>query len=162
MNATGSSADVRVSLALPHLADALETTLDDVAGESTGFILFTFRFNTTAGRAQHISNVPRDRMIDQVERLLRYWRDGSGDVPLVIKTADLPVAMPSIGIELRGSLERIAGEYTGFALLVFLERHSGRPSYISNAARPDVTVQLAQLLEYWKSGAPDVPAHQVQ
>ncbi len=56
-------------------------------------------------------------------------------------------------------LARIAGTRVAFTLLVFTE---GRANYISNADRAESVAQLRDLLTYWESGIPDIPAHEVQ
>ena len=52
-----------------------------------------------------------------------------------------------------------AGERIGFALVVFTD---GRASYISNSSREACVIEINRLLDMWKHGMPDVPAHEVQ
>lgn len=56
-------------------------------------------------------------------------------------------------------LEEVAGEPTGFALLVFTE---GRASYGSNCQREEVVKELKKLIDFWENGMPDLKAHEVQ
>ena len=66
--------------------------------------------------------------------------------------------LKTISDELSKRIDGVAGQHLCFSLVIFTE---GRYSYISNAQRADVAVCLQQMLDYWKAGAPDIPAHKV-
>lgn len=66
--------------------------------------------------------------------------------------------LKAISDELSTRIDAVAGHHICFSLVVFTE---GRYSYVSNAQRADVAVCLQQMLDYWKAGTPDIPAHKV-
>lgn len=53
-------------------------------------------------------------------------------------------------------LQTTTGERIGFSLVVYTET---RAQYVSNVSREEAVRGLTELLERWKSGAPDVPWH---
>lgn len=64
--------------------------------------------------------------------------------------------LQGLATELQMALDKIAGEHVCFSLHVWTDHAS---NYVSNARRDDVAKALAELLEAWKAGMPDVPAH---
>ena len=59
-----------------------------------------------------------------------------------------------------GQLEAVAGERVGFSLFVWTK---GRCTYVSNCPdRAEIITVLEQMIESWKKGMPDIPAHEVQ
>lgn len=73
-------------------------------------------------------------------------------------TIALSKELQGIAKRLETDINEKAGERVAFSLLVFTE---GRASYISNAPRAECVRELEKLLECWKQGMPDVPAHEV-
>lgn len=69
------------------------------------------------------------------------------------------LALKDLGAAISESLEGVAGQRLGFALVVFT---GYRAQYISNCDRAEVVKALQGLLDYWKANGPDVPAHEVQ
>lgn len=55
-------ADERVATSLEFLRDAIQTQLQDTAGETYGFILMTMPFNRL-GAVFHVGNVSNDQVI---------------------------------------------------------------------------------------------------
>lgn len=55
-------------------------------------------------------------------------------------------------------LRQIAGERVGFSLIVYT---APRASYMSSVEREQAVKAIKELLDYWESGGPDVPAHEV-
>lgn len=67
--------------------------------------------------------------------------------------------LQEIALDLTGALNEAAGERVVWSLFVWTP---GRANYISNAAnREDIITALETVLENWKQGAPDVPAHKL-
>jgi len=65
-----------------------------------------------------------------------------------------------IAQSLDGKLEAVAGEHVGFSLFVWTK---GRCTYVSNCSdRAEIITVLEGMIEGWKQGMPDVPAHEVQ
>ncbi len=67
--------------------------------------------------------------------------------------------LQAIAQALDEELQEAAGERVAFTLLVFTP---GRANYISNADRAQSVEQLRDLLKYWESCIPDIPAHEIQ
>jgi hypothetical protein len=68
---------IRVSTMLQPLAEALETTLAELAGETIGFVLVTSVANT----AQYVSNVQRSDGTEMIRDLLARWEAKRADIP---------------------------------------------------------------------------------
>ncbi|MBF8176946.1 hypothetical protein [Herminiimonas contaminans] len=68
---------IKVSMAMPAIADALDKFIEGVAGERIGFTLLVF----TDERASYISNVPRVDSVREIKNLLADWEAGLPDVP---------------------------------------------------------------------------------
>lgn len=68
---------IKVSQAMPAIADALEKFIEAVAGERIGFTLLVF----TEQRASYISNVPRVDSVREIKGLLADWEAGAPDIP---------------------------------------------------------------------------------
>ncbi len=66
-----------LSRELQGIAQALDRTIESVAGERIGFTLMVF----TEGRAQYISTVSREDSVREIKRLLSLWEHGMPDVP---------------------------------------------------------------------------------
>ena len=58
-------------------------------------------------------------------------------------------------------LTGIAGQRMGFSLVVFNVVENSRMNYVSNCDRKEVQSALTDLLEGWKKGMPDIPAHEI-
>jgi hypothetical protein len=71
----------------------------------------------------------------------------------------ISAAMPQLAEAIDEAIERIAGEKIAFSLIVYTPE---RASYISSCSREDSIKQLSYLLELWKAGMPDIPAHEVK
>lgn len=69
--------------------------------------------------------------------------------------------LKDIAKRLDALLAKSAGERMGFALVVFPFGRLGRGSYVSNCERDKMVEELETLLQRWKDGMPDVPAHEV-
>ena len=59
-------------------------------------------------------------------------------------------------------LEKRAGKPMLFSLVIFNDEPGSRMQYISNTDRECVKNALESLLDGWREGMPDVPAHEVQ
>jgi len=66
--------------------------------------------------------------------------------------------LQALARKLEDDIERIAGQKIGFSLFVYTPE---RMNYISNVDRKDAERCLETLLESWKGGMPDIPAHKV-
>lgn len=73
-------------------------------------------------------------------------------------TIRLSKELRAIAGRLEADINKAAGERTAFALVVFTP---GRASYISNGPRDQVVNELEGLLEFWRAGGPDIPAHKI-
>lgn len=72
--------------------------------------------------------------------------------------------LQSLAVKIGEELEEAGGEPIGFCLVTFptdaeSRKRGGFVNYVSNCARTNVIVALAELTEHWKSGARDTPAH---
>lgn len=68
---------IKVSVAMPAIAEALENIIESIAGERVGFTLLVF----TEERASYISNVPRADSVREIKGLLADWEAGAPDIP---------------------------------------------------------------------------------
>ena len=68
----------------------------------------------------------------------------------------LSVALQSIAGQLEDALSDVAGERIAFVLVL---QADGVSQYISNATRKDGVELIESLLERWKAGRADIPAH---
>jgi hypothetical protein len=68
-------------------------------------------------------------------------------------------AAQDLATELDERIEEIAGERVAFSLFIWTR---GRCTYVSTAERPEIIRTLEMMLDGWKAGMPDVPAHKVQ
>ena len=71
---------------------------------------------------------------------------------------DVSIALQDIAKTINAKLESIAGEKVGFSLVVYT---FPRASYVGNCDRQDAIRELKTLLDYWESGMPDIPAHEI-
>lgn len=71
-------------------------------------------------------------------------------------TNDLSTHLQYLAAAIDGALTDTAGNRCTFVLLV---SHDGVAQYVSNATRTDGTALIEQLLERWKQGRADIPAH---
>lgn len=80
-----------------------------------------------------------------------------------ISAADVAVsdALRQISDELSAKLEEIAGQRMHFSLIVFQSEPGSRLNYVSNCQRDYVVGAMQALLQGWRAGMPDVPAHEV-
>lgn len=68
----------------------------------------------------------------------------------------LSLRMQDIAGSLNDVLTEIAGEELAFVLVV---QSDNVMQYVSNASRPDGQALLEDLLQRWKDGRADIPAH---
>lgn len=68
----------------------------------------------------------------------------------------LSLRMQDLAGSLNDVLTEIAGEELAFILLVQADKVA---QYVSNASRPDGLALLEDLLQRWKDGRADIPAH---
>lgn len=68
---------IRLSQHLQGIAQALDETIESVAGERVGFTLLVF----TDGRASYISTVKREESVREIKALLDDWAKGMPDIP---------------------------------------------------------------------------------
>lgn len=66
--------------------------------------------------------------------------------------------LQTIADELQTRLNGVAEMPVMFSLFVWTQ---GRANYIANADRQQIIAVLEELIEKWKSGFPDIPAHEV-
>lgn len=71
-------------------------------------------------------------------------------------TTRLSLRMQDIAGSLNDVLTEIAGEELAFVLVV---QSDNVMQYVSNASRPDGMALLEDLLQRWKDGRADIPAH---
>lgn len=71
------SASVRLSVRLQAIAQALEDTLNEAAGEPCAFVLVL----QADGVAQYVSNADRKDGRELIESLLARWKAGRADIP---------------------------------------------------------------------------------
>jgi hypothetical protein len=71
-------------------------------------------------------------------------------------TNDLSTHLQYLAAAIDDALTDTAGNRCTFVLLV---SHDGVAQYVSNASRTDGTALIEQLLERWKQGRADIPAH---
>lgn len=149
-----NDATIRVSHHLPLISSALQAVIDQIAGEPMGFFLMVY----TQGRGQHISNRSRDVCIAEISKLLTVWAGTEPRTPVMDETYfRLALQMPRLVRELDELLSETAGEPVAFSLLVF---RKGGPGYGGTCARADAHRELQALIDHWRSGEPDLPAHQ--
>lgn len=67
------------------------------------------------------------------------------------------VHLQGLADNLNMALEDIAGEPVGFSLFVWT---GGRANYVSNAPRVEILPVLEAMIQQWKAGMPDIPAHE--
>lgn len=65
----------------------------------------------------------------------------------------------NIATALEAQIDEIAGKSVGFSLFIWTE---GRCTYISNSDRKEIIGVLEGMIEGWKKGMPDIPAHKTQ
>jgi len=63
--------------------------------------------------------------------------------------------------KIQDELDLIAERRVGFCLVVFQTEDNSATSYVSNCDRTEVVAALEDLLEFWKSGGPAIPAHEL-
>ncbi len=68
----------------------------------------------------------------------------------------LSIELPSIAAGIETVLAQAAGEPVTFVLVC---QSDGVAQYVSNAARIDGTELIESLLQRWKAGRADIPAH---
>lgn len=66
--------------------------------------------------------------------------------------------LQALARKLDEDIEKIAGQRVGFSLFVYTPE---RMNYISSIDRAEAIAVLENVLEGWKQGMPDVPAHKV-
>lgn len=71
------SASARLSVRLQAIAQALEDTLNEAAGEPCAFVLVL----QADGVAQYVSNADRKDGRELIESLLARWKAGRADIP---------------------------------------------------------------------------------
>ena len=71
------SQSMRVSIALPQLADILSEYLKAVAGQEIAFVLVVQADKV----AQYVSNTKREDGAELIESLLARWKAGRADIP---------------------------------------------------------------------------------
>jgi hypothetical protein len=76
-----SEADVRFSLKMRAIAEAIDDVLADQFGERIGFILITAPFDRATTEVQYVANVERGQGIDLMNNLYRRWSTGQPDIP---------------------------------------------------------------------------------
>jgi len=73
-------------------------------------------------------------------------------------TRVLSLKLQKIAQVLKETILTETGEELCFTLMVFAPE---RVQYISTAARADSIEQIEKMLDYWKRGLPDIPAHDI-
>jgi hypothetical protein len=68
------------------------------------------------------------------------------------------LALPGIGNQIDKQLEEAAGERLAFTLVVYTPE---RANYIGNCNRDEAAKALAEMLNGWNAGMPDIPAHKI-
>lgn len=68
----------------------------------------------------------------------------------------LSVGLPFLAAAIGDALTDVAGNQCAFVLLI---SHDGVTQYVSNASRRDGIELIESLLERWKQGRADIPAH---
>ncbi len=76
-----TEADLKISVSLHSLADALSKVLDDIAGEHVLFNLIVFSNTDNGGRHSYIANAERADVIGEFKRLIEFWEAGLPDIP---------------------------------------------------------------------------------
>ncbi len=71
------SASLNLSIRLQAIAQALEDTLNEAAGEHCAFVLVC----QADGVAQYVSNADRKDGRELIESLLARWKAGRADIP---------------------------------------------------------------------------------
>ena len=71
-------------------------------------------------------------------------------------------AMQALMTDLDKTVTEIAGQPMGISLFVFNAEAGGRVNYVSNCDRDQVYSALMSIINGWKSGMPDIPAHEFQ
>ncbi len=71
------SASLNLSIRLQAIAQALEDTLNEAAGEPCAFVLVC----QADGVAQYVSNADRKDGRELIESLLARWKAGRADIP---------------------------------------------------------------------------------
>lgn len=72
------------------------------------------------------------------------------------RTNDISTHLQYLATAIDEALTDTAGNRCTFVLMVC---HGGVAQYVSNASRSDGTVLIEILLERWKQGRADIPAH---
>ncbi len=63
--------------------------------------------------------------------------------------------------KLESDVAEIAGQKMLISLCVFNPEPGSRVNYISNGKRDDVAGAWISMIEGWRAGMPDIPAHQI-
>lgn len=63
-----------------------------------------------------------------------------------------------IARKLDDQIETVAAERVAFSLFVWTD---GRCNYVSTADRTEIIAVLEGMIEKWKAGHPDIPAHEL-
>ncbi len=68
---------MKVSMAMPEIADRIEQIIAEVAGGRVPFALWVF----TEGRMSYISSVEREQVAEMMKGVLSNWSAGAPDIP---------------------------------------------------------------------------------
>lgn len=72
--------DVKISLALQHIADSIQRQLKGIGVHDRAFALVVFN-SKPGGRMQYVANGDRRDVAQALKALLDGWGDGMPDVP---------------------------------------------------------------------------------
>lgn len=64
--------------------------------------------------------------------------------------------------DIANCLEEAAEQKIGFSLVVFPITEQANMQYVSNCKRTEVVDALQSLIDGWRQGMPDIPAHKRQ
>lgn len=72
------------------------------------------------------------------------------------QSARVSVSLQDLAAAVSSFLTDVAGQEIAFVLIVQADEVA---QYVSNASRPEATALIEGLLERWKAGRADIPAH---
>lgn len=68
--------------------------------------------------------------------------------------------LPTIAKQINKMIKQATGDKLAFSLIIFPAEEGGEMQYIGNCPRADAQQALESLLNSWKGGMPDIPAHE--
>jgi len=77
------------------------------------------------------------------------------------KDTQASLLMQALAAGVNSALKMSVGDGMGFMLIVFQSEDGGRCNYVSNCDRAEVIKSMEFLLQRWKEGMPDIPAHKL-